>query len=252
MRIIWGAQHLHPSLLRNVVLTDMLTQLDCRRTYLQSFGLQACHVLHVWQSKLKDYKRHAPTSNRLRQGRVHVHLQARQEPEQASAILKQNKLMGNHHVKLSSSAVLQCFGGQAQLLQMQRTVRRKNWLQRTMPYDMTSRILAGFRLVTTTTLLFCIWSTGTNLTKPLTTWISSNGSLSFLLPLPNTSRCSDTTPAVKKLYGSIKVWQVHQWYCHICRRWLHLCKVRLYLGLSFLDSLHLQCHPLCIPLTQRR
>ena len=38
-----------------------------------------------------------------------------------------------------------------------------------MPYDITSRILAGFRLVTTMTRLFCIWSTGTNLTKPLTT-----------------------------------------------------------------------------------
>lgn len=41
--------------------------------------------------------------------------------------------------------------------------------QLTMPSDMTSRILAGFRLQTTTTRRFCICSTGTNLTRPLTT-----------------------------------------------------------------------------------
>ena len=41
--------------------------------------------------------------------------------------------------------------------------------QLTMPSDMTSRILAGFRLQTTTTRRFCIWSRGTNLTRPLTT-----------------------------------------------------------------------------------
>ena len=38
-----------------------------------------------------------------------------------------------------------------------------------MPYDMTSRILAGFRLHTTTTRRPCIASSGTNLTSPLTT-----------------------------------------------------------------------------------
>lgn len=41
--------------------------------------------------------------------------------------------------------------------------------QLTMPSDMMSRILAGFRLQTTTTRRFCICSTGTNLTRPLTT-----------------------------------------------------------------------------------
>ena len=41
--------------------------------------------------------------------------------------------------------------------------------QLTMPSDMTSRILAGFRLQTTTTRRFCICSRGTNLTRPLTT-----------------------------------------------------------------------------------
>mmetsp|Transcript_24466 Transcript_24466/g.53453 ORF Transcript_24466/g.53453 Transcript_24466/m.53453 type:complete len:248 (-) Transcript_24466:410-1153(-) len=50
----------------------------------------------------------------------------------------------------------------------------------TMPYDMTSLILAGLRLHTTSTLRPAILSWGTNLTRPLITWrgLSSPTSIS--------------------------------------------------------------------------
>ena len=53
--------------------------------------------------------------------------------------------------------------------------------QHTIPYDITSRILAGFRLVTTTTRRFCIFSTGTNFTKPLTTCKPDEGLMVFTI-----------------------------------------------------------------------
>ena len=100
-----------------------------------------------------------------------VHMPTRQGPEQASAILKQISswvitIFSYHHQRLFCDASRY----RHPHWKCKTLCENEDWLQRTMPYDITSRILAGLRLVTTTTLLFCICSTGTNLTKPLTTF----------------------------------------------------------------------------------
>ena len=159
----------------------------------------------------------------MRQGRMHVHLRS-----QNMLQLFSNKISSWVITMLSYHHQLFCNASEAGTSAHDgKTLCRKDWLQHTMPYDMTSRILAGFKLVTTTTLLFCIWSTDTNLTKPLTTCMSPQASLSFLVPLPNTSRCSETAPTVKLVHKSLTVCHVHQRCCQICIRCLHLCKATL-------------------------
>ncbi len=65
-----------------------------------------------------------------------------------------------------------------------------------MPDDRTPRILAGFRLHTTTTLLFSIFSTGTNFTKPETICISRTTLSSKVFFQSHRLPCSCTIPCL--------------------------------------------------------
>ena len=91
-------------------------------------------------------------SHHRRLYRLTATCQHKQQKDSLQAPLAGNKQAG---MQLAMSQAMEHVAGQhAQL---------------TMPSDMTSRILAGFRLQTTTTRRFCICSRGTHLTRPLTT-----------------------------------------------------------------------------------